>query len=196
MMAAIVRFPAQAQGQGDGGESEIRRGFEIAPVPLKLEGKNRALVGLGSYLVNGPMDCVGCHTSNLFLPGGDPFLGQPAVINTATYLGGGVPFGPFVSRNLTPDSGGRPAGLTLRQFKQVLRTGVDLKGIEQPPVPAPTPILQVMPWPAYRHSTERFIEAIYEYLSAIPCLEGGPGVRRIGASRRVVPQAGRSGDIN
>ena len=175
VLVITMQPPAPAQGQGNGGESEIQRGFEIAPVPLNLAGKNRGLVGLGSYLVNGPMDCLGCHTNDLYLPGGDPFLGQPASINTATYLGGGVSFGPFVSRNLTPDSQGRPAGLTLSQFKQVLRIGADLKGVEQPPVPAPTPLLQVMPWPAYRHSTEHFLEAIYAYLSAIPCLEGGPG---------------------
>jgi hypothetical protein len=29
-------------------ESKIERGFDIAPVPLNLNGKNRALVGLGS----------------------------------------------------------------------------------------------------------------------------------------------------
>ena len=158
-----------AQGQGDGGESEVQRGFKIAPVPLNLEGKNRSLVGLGSYLVNGPSDCIGCHTANLYLPGGNPFQGQPAAINQATYLGGGNAFGPFISRNLTPDANGRPAGLTLAEFKTVIRTGVDLKGIP------PAPLLQVMPWPAYRHGTDRFLEAIYEYLRSIPCLEGGPG---------------------
>src|SRR5215467_261417 len=44
-------------------ESRIRRGFEIAPVPLNLEGKNRALVGLGSYIVNAVGDCNGCHSA-------------------------------------------------------------------------------------------------------------------------------------
>lgn len=33
-------------------DSRIEQGFAIAPVPLNLEGKNRALVGLGSYIVN------------------------------------------------------------------------------------------------------------------------------------------------
>ncbi len=36
----------------DGNESRIQRGLEIAPVQLNLDGKNRALVGLGSYIVN------------------------------------------------------------------------------------------------------------------------------------------------
>jgi hypothetical protein len=51
------------RGEGDGGESEIQRGFQIAPVTLNLSGKNPSLVGLGSYLVNGPGDCIGCHTT-------------------------------------------------------------------------------------------------------------------------------------
>jgi len=169
--AVTTKLPAQ--GQGDGGESEILRGFQIAPVPLNLAGKNRSLVGLGSYLVNGPSDCLGCHTVGLYLPGGDPFLGQPARINTATYLAGGAAFGPFISRNLTPDATGRPAGLTLSEFKTVLRSGVDLKALP-PHVPSNPGLLQVMPWPAYRYGSDKFIEAIYEYLSAIPCLPGGP----------------------
>ena len=36
----------------DDSESRIKRGFAIAPVKLNLVEKNRALVGLGSYLVN------------------------------------------------------------------------------------------------------------------------------------------------
>src|SRR6266487_2051953 len=66
-------------------ESRIREGFQIAPVHLNLNGKNRALVGLGSYLVNGPGDCNGCHSgpSGQFLPGGDPAQGQPKMINQA-----------------------------------------------------------------------------------------------------------------
>ncbi len=44
-------------------ESKIQRGFEIAPVPLNLDGKNRELVGLGSYIVNAQGDCNGCHSA-------------------------------------------------------------------------------------------------------------------------------------
>jgi hypothetical protein len=68
LLATLVHAPAQ-QNQGDGGESEIQRGFQIAPVPLNLAGKNRGLVGLGSYFVNGPMDCVGCHSPGQFQHG-------------------------------------------------------------------------------------------------------------------------------
>src|SRR5436853_6259026 len=44
----LMNSPAvQARGDGDDQESRIERGFDIAPVPLNLAGKNRALVGLG-----------------------------------------------------------------------------------------------------------------------------------------------------
>lgn len=59
----------------------MRRGFEIAPVELNLKGKNRALVGLGSYIVNAQGECDGCHSAGpqtQFLPGHNPYLGQPA----------------------------------------------------------------------------------------------------------------------
>jgi hypothetical protein len=32
-----------------------------------------------------------------------------------------------------------------------------------------------MPWPTYSKMSDRDLRAIYEYLSAIPCLEGDPG---------------------
>src|SRR5229473_8520992 len=51
----------RAQDSGDRAESRIEQGFDIAPVPLNLDRKDRALVGLGSYFVNGPGDCNACH---------------------------------------------------------------------------------------------------------------------------------------
>jgi len=33
-----------------------------------------------------------------------------------------------------------------------------------------------MPWPAYQDMSENDLRAIYEYLSAIPCVEGDPGL--------------------
>lgn len=175
LVAGLITGAAQ---QGNQGQSEIQRGFDIAPVELDLTGKNRSLVGLGSYLVNGPGDCTGCHTGpppGLFLPGGSPFLGQPAMINTARYLAGGNNFGPVVvSRNLTPDRDGLPAGLTWEQFEEALRLGTDFKAL-LPHTPSNPGLLQVMPWPAHGKATDRDLRAIYEYLSAIPCIEGGPG---------------------
>jgi len=48
----LVSLPGvKADDDGDE-QSKIARGFAIAPVPLNLKKKNRALVGLGSYIVN------------------------------------------------------------------------------------------------------------------------------------------------
>jgi hypothetical protein len=174
LLLRVLNQGSAQTGQSNPGQSEVQRGLEITPVNLNLSGKNMSLVGVGSYLVNGPADCVGCHTNALYLPGGSPFLGQPARINPATYFAGGVAFGPFVSRNLTPDKNGRPAGLTFEEFEIVLRIGTDLKALP-PHVPSFPGLLQVMPWPQHQVMTNQHLRAIYEYLSAIPCLEGGPG---------------------
>jgi hypothetical protein len=157
-------------------ESQIKRGFEIAPVQLDLVGKNRALVGLGSYLVN-TTGCNDCHTHPNWALGGNPYLGQTEQINTAQYLSGGRTFGmdmtvdppvSIVSVNITPDSAGMPAGLTLYEFLDVMYTGHD------PDDPKHKRLLKVMPWPLYRWKTDRDLTAMYEYLRAIPSLQNNP----------------------
>jgi hypothetical protein len=167
----------QGNDNGNDDGSRIQRGFAIAPVPLKLAGKNRALVGLGSYFVNGTGDCGGCHAgpAGEYAEGGDPFQGQPKVINKDAYLAGGAQlFGPlFIPRNLTPDKTGRPArGASFEEFRDILRTGIDPDHAH----PHFGPFLQVMPWPSFQNMTDRDIRAIYEYLGAIPCIEGDPGL--------------------
>jgi hypothetical protein len=143
------------------------QGFAIAPVPLDLEGKSRTLVGLGSYIVNAQGGCNDCHTAPPFAEGGNPFEGEPIVINASAYLAGGMPFGPeIVSANITPDENGLPAGLTLDEFIELIRTGRDEE--------EPDHILQVMPWPIFRNMTDRDLRAVYEYLSAIPSLPDTP----------------------
>jgi hypothetical protein len=92
------------------------------------------------------------------------------MINAQNYLAGGTVFGPFRSRNLTPDANGLPAGLALAQFKDVMRKGTDFDQLH----PQISPLLQVMPWPVYREMTDRDLEAIYAFLSAIPHAEPAP----------------------
>lgn len=161
----------------DDKDSRVQIGFAIAPpAHLNLAGKDRSLVGLGSYLVNAVGDCNGCHSAiPQYVPGGDPFMGQPTIINQAGYLAGGNPlFGPLIlPRNLTPDKTGKPAGgATYQEFRNIMRTGIDPDHAH----PQFGPFLQVMPWPVFRHMTENDLRAIYEYLSAIPCVEGDPGL--------------------
>jgi hypothetical protein len=152
-------------------DSRIRRGFQIAPVPLNLRGLNPALVGLGSYIVNAQGGCNDCHTAPPYAEGGDPFLGQPEKINAARYLAGGTEFGPFMSRNLTPrPRTGLPANLTFEQFRDALRHGTDFKNAH----PEVSPLLQVMPWPVYGKMSSLDLRAIYEFLRAIPSLPSQP----------------------
>jgi hypothetical protein len=177
-------------------DSRVRIGFQVAPVPLNLRDKDRELVGYGSYLVNVTGDCNGCHTTNPateYLPTGNPFFGaKSGRVNPATYLAGGQDFGPLIpgsahiiSRNLTPDKTGRPeGGHTFQEFLEIIRRGVDLDYLHPTcsgapnanciPAPFDGSLLQVMPWPSYRHASEEDLRAIYEYLSAVPCIAGPP----------------------
>jgi hypothetical protein len=153
------------------------------------------LVGLGSYIVNAQGDCNGCHSASPqteFVPGKNPYLlGQTEKINPATYLGGGRDFGVFptptsplhiISRNLTPDRTGLPeGGHTFEEFKEIIRTGKDFDHLHPAcsgasnsgcmPAPFNGDLLQIMPWPVYKNMTDHDLRAIYEYLSAIPCID-------------------------
>jgi hypothetical protein len=165
------------RGGRDNKDSRIEQGFDIAPVPLHFDRKNRDLVGLGSYLVNAVGDCNGCHSgpSGEFAPGGNPFLGEPKVINQAAYLQGGNPlFGPILlPRNLTPDHTHQAeGGASFEEFRNIMRTGIDPDHAH----PQFGPYLQVMPWPIFREMNDNDLRAIYAYLSAIPCIEGDPGL--------------------
>ncbi len=146
VVVGMFIFPPRGKADNDESESRIKRGFAIAPVKLNLVEKNRALVGLGSYLVNAVGGCNDCHTNPNYAPGGNPFLGQPKQVNVAGYLAGGRAFGPIISRNLPPDK-----------------------------LPAHR-LLQVMPWPVFQDMTDIDLRAIFEYLRAIPCVEGEPGL--------------------
>ena len=202
ILAMVVRTPRIHAGQesdDDQEKSKIAIGFSIAPVPLNLKGKDKKLVGLGSYIVNGQGDCNGCHSQGPqteYLATGNPYLLRPPKgpfsgmkqVNPATYLGGGDDFGPFpglqhlYSRNLTPDKTGKPeGGHTYKEFLTILRTGKDYDHLHPTctgapdgtcvPAPFNGALLQVMPWPVYQNMTDHDIRAIYEYLSAIPCID-------------------------
>lgn len=136
----------------------------------------------------------------LLSPPHGPFQGTQQV-NPATYLGGGRDFGPFgshsellhlYSRNLTPDETGRPeGGHTFQEFLTIMRTGRDYDEVHPNCTGVPDgtcllppfngDVLQVMPWPGHQNMTEHDLAAIYEYLSAIPCIDtnipGAPVLR-------------------
>ena len=74
IVGAVVALPAQ-------GASEIKQGAAIAPVTLNMRGLNPALVREGSFIVNAQGGCNDCHTVPSYPAGGNPFLGEPEVIN-------------------------------------------------------------------------------------------------------------------
>lgn len=214
-LAGWISISPSVQAQENNRDTEASRvklGFEIAPVPLNLEGKDRNLVGLGSYWVNAVSDCNFCHTGGgppnfNYVGGSNPYFGQPQKTDPTTYLAGGTDFGPalppgfyssdygtylgpdIISRNLTPDKTGLPeGGHTLEQFMQIIKTGVDMDHAHPTCTassPAPTPascipppvdgnLLQIMPWPNFHYMSDHDLQAIYEYLKAIPCIAGPP----------------------
>jgi hypothetical protein len=162
----VFTLVSTSEGQRPSQDPEaarIIRGFQIAPVHLNLRGKDRNMVGLGSYIVNAQGGCNDCHTNPPWAPGGDPYQGEPKKINANRYLAGGTSFGPVISANITPDEHGLPHGLTFQEFRTLLRTGHDPD--------EPDEILQVMPWPIFGEMNDHDLKAVYEYLRSIPHID-------------------------
>jgi hypothetical protein len=226
----------RASADDDDTNSKIKIGLEIAPVPLNFARRNKAMVGLGSYLVNAAGDCNGCHTAGgppnfNYAAGGNPYFKQPPKVDPTVYLSGGMDFGPvgtptgpngyagpdMITRNLTPNKEGVPeGGISLSEFKDILRHGTDFDHIHPtctpdqiteienggtpvciPTSPGNTPdgdLLQVMPWPTFSNMTDKDIEAIYEYLSAIPCIDNTTSTPPAGAPNELRNDCG-TGDV-
>ncbi len=196
VLAVSISAP-KARGSQTQMDSRVQIGLAAAPVPLNMAGKNPAQVGLGSYLVNVAGDCNGCHSAGPqteYAPGHNPYFGQVEMVNPNTYLGGGRDFGALIpgsahiiSRNLTPDKTGLPeGGASFEEFVSVLRTGKDPDNLHPTCTGAPNAsciphpfdgsLLQIMPWPNFRNFSDQDLRAIYEYLSAVPCVQGNyPG---------------------
>jgi hypothetical protein len=121
----------------------------------------------------------------------------------------------MIARNLTPDFTGRAeGGHTREQFKQIIRQGTDFDhihptctaaqiaqieaGVTPPPVCIPASpgntvdgiLLQVMPWPTFANMTDRQLDAIYEYLSAIPCINNTTSTPPAGAPDELLNDCG------
>jgi len=163
--SVVVRSPEQTRIQT--GKDIIAT--KVLPITLNLAGKPASAVNmayLGSYIVNAQSGCANCHSCPAYQAGHNPYKGQSKVFNAASYLAGNVRVtgGGIValSANLTPDATGKPAGLTLAVFKDALRAGHD------PDVPGS--LLQAMPWPFFGMMSDYDLNAVYEYLKAVPKL--------------------------
>ncbi|KAA6462137.1 hypothetical protein DYQ86_11005 [Acidobacteria bacterium AB60] len=201
------RVHAEDESPSESQLAEI--GLKIAPSFINMQGKDPTLVGLGSFIVHAQADCNGCHGSdpaNEYVGNGNPYfrkpLNSPAQFNQATYLNGGQNFGPagpgivkdmtsplyggpglgpnIITRNLTPDSTGNPAGgVDLQRFITIVRTGHDFDKLHPScsatvtdncyAFPVNGELLQIMPWPNFRHMTDHQLTAIWTYLSTVPC---------------------------
>jgi plastocyanin len=159
MATVVVRSPEQTRIET--GKNILAN---IVPIKLNLTGKNANLAYLGSYIVNAQSGCANCHSCPTYKEGNNPYLGQAKKFNTVSYLAGGVNVSAggttMVSANLTPDTKGKPAGLSLDEFKKLLRTG------HAPDVPGA--LLSVMPWPIFGMMIDNDLNAVYEYLRSIP----------------------------
>ena len=211
MIAGLALTSRQGQSANDNNGSQdekqmIQTGYSVAAstgIQMNITNQDTDLVGLGSYIVNVTSDCNICHSpvfiTTSFTPNGNPYLLPPVfsgrkMVDTTVYLGGNQNFGPpapgyanIISRNLTPDKTGKPAGRTAAEFKQIVTTGIDLDYSHPTcsptatdttncvPFPINGALLQVMPWTAFQSMTDRQLTAVYTYLSTLPCLEGGPG---------------------
>jgi hypothetical protein len=169
-VSAAAAPPDKVPHTGDPELDRVIQGYKIAPVPLNKKGRDKTLLGLGSYIVNAQAACNDCHTNPPFAPGGDPFKGEPKKINVAGYMAGGRVFptgdgGTVVSANITPNEDGLPAGLTFPEYRELIRTGHDPDD--------PDEILQVMPWPVFQDMNDRDIRAVFEYLRSIPSIDTG-----------------------
>jgi hypothetical protein len=105
VIALCGMFMSSPRVHADDDQDMVSIGFNIAPVKLNLTGKDRNLVGLGSFIVNAQGDCNICHTASptvseygttstsnnpyLLFPSRPPWKAQAQY-----YLGGGQNFGP------------------------------------------------------------------------------------------------------
>jgi hypothetical protein len=179
----VVTPRAHAQDNADDNEqSQIAIGWRIAPSFINAQGKDHALVGLGSFIVNGQADCNGCHGSdpaNEYLFANNPYFlnfTAPRQYNQATYLNGGQDFG-AVGPGIA--NGVMGAGPDIISFMTIIRTGHDFDKLHLNcsdvvtdncyQFPVNGAVLQVMPWPLYANMTDRQLKAIWTYLSTVPC---------------------------
>jgi cytochrome c oxidase cbb3-type subunit 2 len=119
----------------------------------------------GRYLVSS-LGCTFCHT---------PIRADGSLVDGMLYAGGqrwsAVPFGDFVSSNLTSDKETGLGAWTDDQIKTYLTRGVRRDGSRMIPFP--------MPWTSYANLTPADLSAIVAYLRTLP-----PIVNRIPAPAR------------
>jgi cytochrome c oxidase cbb3-type subunit 2 len=110
----------------------------------------------GEYIAN-ISGCPFCHS---------PFSEDNRVIESLKFAGGRkfrvVPFGDFISYNLTSDKETGLGGWTDDQIKTFITKGVRRDGTRMIPYP--------MPWPNYAHMTADDLSALVTFLRSLPAV--------------------------
>jgi mono/diheme cytochrome c family protein len=117
-------------------------------------GAKADLVRQGEYIAQ-ISGCAFCHS---------PFREDSTMIDEFKYAGGQrfdiVPFGTFVSYNLTSDKETGLGGWTDDQIKKFVTTGVRRDGSRMLPFP--------MPWPNFANMTQQDLNALVAFLRSLP----------------------------
>jgi len=116
MVNSFETVRAHDDDDDEGEEAKMIEDFRSRRFPLDLLGKNRKLVGLGSYIVNAQsglaMAAIRRAQQMNYAANGNPYFGQEQVVNvnhlprwrqrlrSVSWAG---PFPHIISRNLTPD---------------------------------------------------------------------------------------------
>ena len=161
-------------------EKNEKKGTEVAKLDTETASKEN-LVARGEYLVS-IMDCIICHTpkkmgENGPVPDMDRYMMGYDSSQELPPIPKNVPMGPWVlftgdlttfigpwgtsySGNITPHETGIGTW-TLDQFSKAIRDG-KYKGLENSrPIMPPTPV------EAFKHLTDKDLEAIFTYLKTI-----------------------------
>ena len=150
------------------GANHIQRGATLAPVELNLAGaQSRARPRRELHRQRaGRLQRLPYRA--VVRAGGDPFAGEPEDQHRTV-----------TSRE--ERTSGRSCRATSRRAPTVCRPAARSINSSRSCTRAPifstvpgTPILQVMPWPVYGKMSDHELEAIYEYLRAIPTINPRP----------------------
>lgn len=163
LLAATLALYAAPSAQAAGASAQVARGQYLVTTsgchdchtPLKL-GPNGPEPDM-SRMLSG-------HPETLAMP---PVPALPAgpwlVTSSATNTAWAGPWGVSFTANLTPDGDTGLGKWTVQHFKDTIRTGRHMgRG---------RPVLPPMPIPAYKHFTDKDLEAIYAYLRTVPAVK-------------------------
>ncbi|HUO84156.1 MAG TPA: diheme cytochrome c-553 [Thermoanaerobaculia bacterium] len=120
------------------------------------------------------------HPESMIMPPAPKLQGPWMWAGAATNTAFAGPWGVSYSMNLTPDQNTGMGVWTEELFVKAMREGKHM-GVSRP-------IMPPMPWPAYRHLTDRDLKAVFAYLRTVPAIQNrvpeyqpAPGAEQIPA---------------